>query len=63
MNRSTATLGLATLLSAVAVSPSFAGAGPAPAPLLGAGIPGLAALVVAGGGYLAVRTFRRRRDD
>jgi len=62
MNRTTAILGLTTLLSAVAVSPSFAGV-VAPAPLLGAGLPGLAVLVVAGGGYLAMKTFRRRRDD
>jgi hypothetical protein len=62
MNRTFATLSLAALVSAVAVSPSYAGFA-APAPLLGAGLPGLAVLVVAGGGYLAVRTFRRRRDD
>jgi hypothetical protein len=61
MNRTTLTLGLAALASAVAVSPSYAGV-PAPAPLLGAGLPGLAVLVVAGGGYLALRTFRRRQD-
>jgi hypothetical protein len=63
MNRSTATLALAALVSAFTATASFAGSVPAPAPLLGAGLPGLAALVVAGGGYLAVRTFRRRRDD
>jgi hypothetical protein len=63
MNKTVATLGLAALASAVAVSPSLAGASVAPAPLLGAGLPGLAILAVAGGGYLAVRAFRRRRDD
>ncbi|HEY1448373.1 MAG TPA: hypothetical protein VGF33_07530 [Caulobacteraceae bacterium] len=62
MNRFAATLGLATLASAIAATPSFAGVGPAPAPLLGAGLPGLAVLVVAGGGYLAVKAFRRRGD-
>jgi hypothetical protein len=62
MNRTVPMLALATLASAVAVSPSFAGGTVAPAPLLGAGLPGLAVLVVAGGGYLAVRAFRRRRD-
>jgi len=63
MNRIVATLGLAALASAVAATASFAGTGTAPAPLLGAGLPGLAVLAVAGGGYLAVRTFRRRRGD
>jgi hypothetical protein len=63
MNRTTATLGLAALLSAFAATASFAGIAVAPAPLLGAGLPGLAVLTVVGGGYLAVRTFRRRRDD
>jgi len=33
----------------------------APAPLLGAGLPGLAILAVAGGGYVAMR-LRRGRD-
>jgi hypothetical protein len=61
MNRTVATLSLAALVSAFAATPGLAA--PAPAPLLGAGLPGLAALVVAGGGYLALRTFRRRRDD
>jgi hypothetical protein len=61
MNRTTTTLSLAALVSAFAATPTFAQV--APAPLLGAGLPGLAVLVLAGGGYLAVRTFRRRRDD
>jgi hypothetical protein len=60
MNRSVAVLGLAALISTFAAGPSFAI--PAPAPLLGAGLPGLAVLVVAGGGYVAVRAFRRRGD-
>jgi len=63
MNKSKATLGLAALMSVFATTPSVAVPAIAPAPLLGAGLPGLAALVVAGGGYLALRTFRRRRDD
>jgi hypothetical protein len=61
MNRTASILGLAGLISAFAASPSLAGV-PAPAPLLAAGLPGLAVLAVAGGGYLAVRTFRRNRD-
>jgi len=48
-------------------SASFAGdLGPptvgAPAPLLGAGLPGLAVLAVAGAGYLTLRLRRRNRD-
>jgi hypothetical protein len=62
MNRVFAAAGLATLVSALAVGPSFAAVAPAPAPLLGAGLPGLAVLAVAGGGYLAVRAFRRRSE-
>ncbi|HEY2480605.1 MAG TPA: hypothetical protein VGI30_00215 [Caulobacteraceae bacterium] len=61
MNRVSAVLGLSALVSVLAVTPSFAGLG-APAPLLGAGLPGVAILAVAGGGYLAVRALRRRRD-
>lgn len=34
----------------------------APAPLLGAGLPGLAILAVAGAGYVAMRARRRGRD-
>ena len=60
MNRTVMTLGLAALSVAVGVTPGLAGV-PAPAPLLGAGLPGVAILAVAGGGYLAVRAFRRRR--
>jgi hypothetical protein len=62
MNKTSLTLGLATLASLIAATPSLAGGTPAPAPLLGAGLPGLAVLAVAGGGYLAVRAFRRRSD-
>jgi hypothetical protein len=54
MIRLIAALSLATL-----ATPCLAGTA-APAPLLGAGLPGLAVLAVAGGGYLAVRVFRRR---
>jgi hypothetical protein len=61
MNRPITILSLAVLVSAVAAAPSLAWS-VAPAPVLGAGLPGLAMLVVAGGGYLAVKTFRRRRD-
>ena len=43
-------------------SASFAGTAPAPSPVLGAGLPGLAILAVAGGGYLAMRLRRRGRD-
>ena len=60
MNRVGAIIGLSALVSVLAATPSFAN--PAPAPLLGAGLPGLAILAVAGGGYYAVRAFRRRRD-
>ena len=58
MRRVSAVLGLSALMSVLAATPSFAI--PAPAPLLGAGLPGLAILAVAGGGYFAVRAFRRR---
>ena len=34
----------------------------APAPLLGAGLPGLAVLAVAGAGYVGLRMRRRGRD-
>lgn len=60
MNRLNAVLGLSALVSVLAATPSLAA--PAPAPLLGAGLPGLALLAVAGGGYYAVRAFRRNRD-
>jgi hypothetical protein len=51
------------LVAAGWASASFAGAlAPAPAPLLGAGLPGLAILAVAGGGYVAMRLRRRDRD-
>jgi hypothetical protein len=59
MNRLNSVLGLSALLSVLAAGPTLA-AVPAPAPLLGAGLPGLGMLAVAGGGYLAVRAFRRR---
>ena len=42
----------------VAVQPTVG----APAPLLGAGLPGLAVLAVAGAGYLTLRLRRRGRD-
>ncbi|HEY1448374.1 MAG TPA: hypothetical protein VGF33_07535 [Caulobacteraceae bacterium] len=57
MNRFITALSLAAL-----ATPCLAGGSVAPAPLLGAGLPGLAVLAVAGGGYLAVRVFRRRGD-
>ena len=63
-------LSVSTLASAawfVAASASFAGGVTtpsvgAPAPLLGAGLSGLAVLAVTGAGYLAVRFRRRHRD-
>jgi hypothetical protein len=60
MNKVYAVLGLAAVGSVLGAGAAFAI--PAPAPLLGAGLPGLAMLAVAGGGYLAVKTFRRNRD-
>jgi hypothetical protein len=52
-----------TMVLAVA-SVAFAGGTPngGPAPLLGAGLPGLAILAAAGGGYIALRLRRRDRD-
>ena len=44
--------------ASLAGTPSFG----APAPLLGAGLSGLAVLAVTGAGYLAVRFRRRDRD-
>jgi hypothetical protein len=61
MDRTKPILGFAALTAATFATPSLAGVA-APAPLLGAGLPGVAVLAVAGGGYLAVRAFRRRRD-
>jgi hypothetical protein len=60
-------LSVSTLASATwfaATSASVAGVIPvgAPAPLLGAGLSGLAVLAVTGAGYLAVRMRRRDRD-
>jgi len=64
-------LSVSTLASAAwfaATSASFAGDLPpistvgAPAPLLGAGLSGLAILAVTGAGYLAVRFRRRDRE-
>jgi len=44
-------------------SAAFAGITvPAPAPLLGAGIPSLAILAVTGVGYVAMRMNRKNRD-
>ncbi|MGZ5948205.1 MAG: hypothetical protein ACXWKV_16665 [Caulobacteraceae bacterium] len=57
-----------TVAAAAFASAAFAGdvVGPgpvgAPAPLLGAGLPGLAILAAAGGGYIAMRLRRRGRD-
>ncbi|MFL5295929.1 MAG: hypothetical protein ACJ798_06055 [Phenylobacterium sp.] len=53
------TVGAAALACA---SAAFAGNQPGPAPLMGAGLPGLIALVTAGGGYVALRLRRRDRD-
>jgi hypothetical protein len=61
---SVSTVASAAWLAATSVS--FAGAITppvgAPAPLLGAGLSGLAVLAVTGAGYLAVRFRRRDRD-
>ena len=54
------TLASATWLAAA--SASVAGVVGAPAPLLGAGLSGLAVLAVTGAGYMAVRMRRRDRD-
>ena len=55
---------LTTAVSLAAASTSVAGELPvgAPAPLLGAGLSGLAVLAVTGAGYLAVRMRGRNRD-
>ena len=63
-------IALPTLVAAASfswVAESFAGAVTqptvgAPAPLLGAGLPGLAIMAVAGAGYLALRMRRRGKD-
>jgi len=56
-------LGFSTLAAILAASPCFAGiAEGGPAPLLGAGLPGLAVLAATGAGYLAVRMRRRGKD-
>lgn len=52
---------LAGLALATAASAGI-GAVPGPAPLIGAGLPSLGVLAVAGVGYLAVRMRRRNRD-
>ena len=56
---------LVTVASFGFVSASVAGsvvAVGAPSPLLGAGLPGLAVMAVAGAGYVAMRLRRRGRD-
>jgi len=61
-------ISVSTLASAVWLAGSAANAAVAlppvgaPAPLLGAGLSGLAVLAVTGAGYLAVRMRRRDRD-
>ena len=57
-------LGLSVAALAIGwASASFAGGAlPAPSPVLGAGLPGLAILAVTGVCYLAVRVRRRGRD-
>jgi hypothetical protein len=52
-------LGTAVLACA---SAAFAGRQVGPAPLMGAGLPGLAVLAAASGGYIAMRLRRRGRD-
>ena len=53
---------LVGLASFAFASTAFAGAVGAPAPVLGAGLPGLAVLAVAGAGYVAMRMKGRGRD-
>jgi hypothetical protein len=53
---------LASAVSLLAVSASAGGTVGAPAPLLGAGLSGLAVLAVTGAGYIAVRMRGRNRD-
>ena len=54
---------LSTLVALTAATAASAGAiVPGPAPLIGAGLPSLGVLAVAGVGYLAVRMRRRNRD-
>ncbi|MFL5295930.1 MAG: hypothetical protein ACJ798_06060 [Phenylobacterium sp.] len=61
--KSNLTLGLAIGTAVMAfASAAFAGKLAGPAPLMGAGLPGLVALVAAGGGYVALRLRRRDRD-
>ncbi|MGZ8286465.1 MAG: hypothetical protein ACXW27_14755 [Allosphingosinicella sp.] len=48
---------IATLAALAGASPAFAGVSPVPAPLLGAGIPALAAFA---GGYMLIRRRRRK---
>jgi hypothetical protein len=52
------------VVAAAWASASFAGTTvpqvPAPSPLLGAGLPGLAVMAAAGAGYVALRLRRRR---
>ena len=56
-------IGFGALASSFAMaSTAFAVAVPAPAPLLGAGIPSLAILAVTGVGYVAMRMSRKNRD-
>ena len=54
------TIEISTLsLLGVLAAAGAAHAGVVPAPLLGAGLPGLAVLAVAGGGYLLVKRMRK----
>lgn len=55
---------ISTLAAATFATIASAGGviAPGPAPLIGAGLPSLGVLAVAGAGYLAVRLRRRNRD-
>ena len=57
--------GFVRLAAAMALAAASGGAAVAgvvvPAPLLGAGLPGLLVLGAAAGGYVAIRAYRRRR--
>ncbi|MFL5295931.1 MAG: hypothetical protein ACJ798_06065 [Phenylobacterium sp.] len=61
--KSNFTLGIAVGTAVLAcASAAFASRVAGPAPLMGAGLQGLAVLAAAGGGYIALRLRRRGRD-
>jgi hypothetical protein len=61
--KSNTTLGIVVGTAVMAfATAAFAGRVAGPAPLMGAGLPGLVVLATAAGGYLAVRFGRGKRD-